>query len=60
MTDVRPLPFRKKGSFRKAKAMIMTMRPYDVIKKKRDGLALTDAEIREFIAGYVAGQNKRG
>ena len=32
------------------------MRPYDVIKKKRDGLALTDAEIREFIAGYVAGE----
>ena len=31
------------------------MRPYDVIKKKRDGLALTDTEIREFIAGYVAG-----
>ena len=32
------------------------MRPYDVIKKKRDGLALTDAEIREFIAGYVSGE----
>ena len=31
------------------------MRPYDIIKKKRDGLALTDTEIREFIAGYVAG-----
>ena len=31
------------------------MRPYDVIKKKRDGLALTDTEIRQFIAGYVAG-----
>ena len=31
------------------------MRPYDIIKKKRDGLALTDTEIREFIAGYVGG-----
>ena len=31
------------------------MRPYDIIKKKRDGLELTDAEIRTFIAGYVAG-----
>ena len=32
------------------------MRPYDVIKKKRDGQALTDAEIRAFIGGYVAGE----
>lgn len=32
------------------------MRPYDVIKKKRDGFALTEAEIRAFIAGYVAGE----
>ena len=32
------------------------MRPYDVIKKKRDGQALTDTEIREFIAGYVSGE----
>ena len=32
------------------------MRPYDIIKKKRDGLALTDAEIREFIGGYVSGE----
>ena len=32
------------------------MRPYDVIKKKRDGQELTDAEIREFIGGYVAGE----
>ena len=31
------------------------MRPYDIIKKKRDGLPLTEAEIRTFIAGYVAG-----
>ena len=31
------------------------MRPYDIIKKKRDGLELTDAEIRTFISGYVAG-----
>ena len=31
------------------------MRPYDIIKKKRDGLELTDTEIRTFIAGYVAG-----
>ena len=32
------------------------MRPYDVIKKKRDGQVLTDTEIREFIAGYVSGE----
>ena len=31
------------------------MRAYDIIKKKRDGLPLTEAEIRTFIAGYVAG-----
>ena len=31
------------------------MRPYDIIKKKRDGLELTDTEIRAFISGYVAG-----
>ena len=34
------------------------MRPYDVIKKKRDGLPLTDTEIRAFISGYVAGEIK--
>ena len=32
------------------------MRPYDVIKKKRDGHALTEAEIRSFIEGYVTGE----
>ena len=32
------------------------MRPYDIIKKKRDGQALTDTEIRAFIAGYVSGK----
>ena len=32
------------------------MRPYDIIKKKRDGHILTEAEIRSFIAGYVAGE----
>ena len=32
------------------------MRPYDVIKKKRDGFELADSEIRAFIAGYVGGE----
>ena len=31
------------------------MRAYDIIKKKRDGQALSDEEIRAFIEGYVAG-----
>ena len=31
------------------------MRMYDVIKKKRDGAALSDEEIRFFIDGYVKG-----
>lgn len=32
------------------------MRPYEIIKKKRDGYALTETEIRTFVAGYVAGE----
>ena len=32
------------------------MRMYDVIKKKRDGLALTEQEIHFFIDGYVKGE----
>lgn len=32
------------------------MRAYDIIKKKRDGEALTDDEIRAFIQGYVRGE----
>lgn len=32
------------------------MRTYDIIVKKRDGLALTDAEIQYFIKHYTAGQ----
>jgi len=31
------------------------MRAYDIIKKKRDGLALSEEEIRFFISGYVSG-----
>ena len=31
------------------------MRAYDIIKKKRDGLPLSDEEIRAFIDGYVSG-----
>ena len=32
------------------------MRAYDIIKKKRDGLPLSDEEIRAFIEGYVKGE----
>lgn len=32
------------------------MRAYDIIKKKRDGLALSDEEIKFFINGYVSGE----
>ena len=32
------------------------MRMYDIIKKKRDGLALTEQEIHFFIDGYVKGE----
>ncbi len=32
------------------------MRAYDIIKKKRDGMALSDEEIRAFIEGYVKGE----
>jgi pyrimidine-nucleoside phosphorylase len=32
------------------------MRAYDIIKKKRDGLPLSDEEIRAFIEGYVGGE----
>ncbi len=32
------------------------MRMYDIIKKKRDGGRLSDAEIRYFIGGYVKGE----
>lgn len=32
------------------------MRPYEVIKKKRDGFALSEGEIRDFIGGYARGE----
>ena len=32
------------------------MRPYDIIKKKRDGYALSEEEIRAFIGGYARGE----
>lgn len=31
------------------------MRPYDIIKKKRDGQALSPAEVKSFVDGYVTG-----
>ena len=31
------------------------MRAYDIIRKKRDGVALSDEEIRAFLAGYTDG-----
>ncbi len=34
----------------------MSVRMYDLIKKKRDGYELTEAEIRTFMEGYVAGE----
>ena len=36
--------------------MEKTMRAYEIIKKKRDGKRLSEAEIRAFIDGYVKGE----
>ena len=34
----------------------MSMRPYDVIKAKRDGTAIPDDALREFVAAFVRGE----
>jgi pyrimidine-nucleoside phosphorylase len=48
--------FKKGGFFIKRKGCVVLMLMREIIRKKRDGEALTDAEIAFFIRGYLNGK----